>query len=252
MAALNLTIQAGTAPANAALPGNAQALLNFVAAYLLVNGASGFNGINFGASTPAPANQNLPWFKTDPFGNPVGLFSWNGLTWAPIPVVTANGNFSNAPQNPGIGTEYYATDIGCIIIWSSLGWTTASGTVGDVKEVQAATITIALANNPGWIQDTQSIGLAVGGAGAATAITAAHPYGQIVGEENHTMLLSELVAHTHTISANANNASANGNAQSNTGILADHSATATGSTGGGTPFNVLGPRIFYWRLVKQF
>lgn len=252
MAGLNLTIGAGKVPFGTPLPGDAQSLANFFAQYGLINGTANFNGLNYGASTPAPANRGIPWFKTDQFGNPIGFFSWNGLAWSAIPVVTANGSSINRPSNPGIGTEYFDTTIGAVIIYTLQGWSTASGSVGDVKEVQAVDIGTALTNNPGWAQDTISIGLVVGAAGPATGLTAPHVFGQILGEENHILTVAEMPAHTHTISANQNNAAATGNVGNPSGILSDHSATATGSAGGGAGHNNLPPIIYYWRLVKQF
>jgi hypothetical protein len=253
MAGLNLTITAGTAPFGSQLPGSAQTLLNFCAAYLGITGAQTFNGINFGSAVPSPENQSLPWFKTDSFGNPIGLFSWNGLAWTPIPTVMANGAFANAPQNPAIGTEYYATDIGCTVIYGPQGWTTASGTVGDYKFVEFPTITAALAANPGWAQATNQIGLALAAAGGATSITANHPQGQVLGEEQHTQQITELVAHTHpTEGGGITPASATGNVSNPGGILAASALGATQVTGGGSPFNVLGPRYYTWLLVKQF
>ena len=251
MAGLNLSLQAGTAPSGATLPGNVQALLNLVAAYTLINGQQNFNGLNYGASTPGPSSRNLPWFKTDQFGNPIGFFSWNGANWAAIPLVAATGPSTMRPNNPGIGTEFYDTTIGAVLIYSAMGWTTASGSVGDVKEVQAPDITTALTNNPGWVQDSASIGLVIGGAGGATAVTAAHPYGQTLGEEAHTQTLAELPAHTHPFTGYVTGASATGNTGPG-GILSDHNPANTQSTGGGSPFNVIQPTIYYWRLLKQF
>ena len=252
MSGLNLTLQAGTTPYGAQLPGNCQALVNFIAAYVGIAGGGNFNGINYGSTTPAPANRGLPWFKTDTFGNPIGLFSWNGTTWAATPTQLSSGTFANAPSNPAVGSVYYATDIGCTIIYSTSGWTTLAGTVGDVKEVQATDITTALNSNPGWVQDTGSIGCVVAAAGPATSISSGYGYGTILGEETHTLSINEIPAHTHPVSANQNNATASGNVGNPSGILADHSAAATGSTGGSAAHNNLQPTVYYWRLVKSF
>jgi microcystin-dependent protein len=253
MSGLNLTLQAGTVPALTPLPGNAQAILALVQAYMSISGQSNFEGINFGPATPSASQQGMPWFKTDSFGNPLGLFSWNGTEWATIPNVTANGPSTGRPANPAVGTLFYDTTIGGIINYTSQGWSTASGMVGDVKEVQAATISAALTNNPGWVQDTQSIGLVVGGAGGATGLTAAHAYGSTVGEENHQLLITELPAHTHTIPQGGGGpASANGNVANPSGILGSAQSGTDGSTGSNTPHNTLQPTIYYWRLVKQF
>ena len=252
MSGLNLTLQAGTTPYGAQLPGNCQALVNFIAAYVGIAGGGNFNGINYGSTTPAPANRGLPWFKTDTFGNPIGLFSWNGTTWTATPTQLASGTFANAPSAPSVGSLYYATDIGATIVYSSSGWTTLSGVVGDVKEVTAPSLTIALNNNPGWVQHTASIGCVIAAAGPATSISSAQSPGTVLGEETHTLSINEIPAHTHPVSANQNNAAASGNVGNPSGILADHSAAATGSTGGSAAHNNIQPTCYLYRLVKMF
>lgn len=253
MSGLNLTLQAGKAPYGSQLPGNTQALLNFMAQYVLITGGQNFNGLNYGSATPAPANQGIPWFKTDVFGNPIGLFSWNGLTWAATPNQIASGSFANAPANPSVGSVYYATDIGCTLVYSSSGWTTLSGTVGDVKEVTATTLAVALANNPGWAQDSASVGLVVAAAGAATSITSGYAQGTVYGEESHTLQITEIPSHTHPIAqGGGGNASATGNAANPSGILGSAQSGNTGATGGSAGHNNYQPTIWYWRLVKQF
>lgn len=258
MAGLNLTLQAGTAPALAPLPGNAQALLNFIAAYVLIAGGQNFNGINFGSTTPAPANRGIPWFKTDQNNNPIGLFAWNGATWAAIPTTVSSGPTGSRPSNPSVGTQYLDTTIGAAIYWSSNGWTTVGGCVGDVKEVQAADLNTALNNNPGWVQDTQSVGLVIGGAGGATGITAAHPYGQVIGEENHVLSIAETPSHTHALSGSGGWAPYSGQHQNGTQppgvfpVVTGVSTSNSAATGGGGSHNTIQPTIYYWRLVKQF
>jgi hypothetical protein len=252
MSGLNLSLAAGTVPYGTQLPGTAQALINFVAAYGLINGQAGFNGLNYGATTPPPEAQNLPWFKTDQYGNPIGFFAWNGVAWATIPTAIANGAFAQAPPNPTTGTVYYATDIGCTIIYSSQGWTTLAGTVGDVKEVITTDLPTALNNNPGWAQHTASTGLVIAAAGPATSITTGQSPGTVIGEENHTLTINEMPSHTHTVADNQTGASATGNVQNPAGILSDHSGTSTGATGGGAAHNTIQPTMYLYRLVKTF
>lgn len=256
---LNLLLQAGTLPSGTPLPGNAQALVNMVAQYLAITGGQGFVSVNFGPNTPTPDNRDKPWFKTDSIGNPVGFFSWNGLAWASIPVTTASGPTSQRPATAAVGVQFYDTTIGALLVYSSSGWTTATGTVGDVKEVKAVDLATALKNNPGWVQDTDSIGLVVGGAGGATSITAAHPYASVIGEENHTLTVAELAPHTHTLISGNNWAPYSGQHQNGTQppgvypiVTNQAAATSTASTGSGTPHNTIQPTIYYWRLVKQF
>lgn len=69
---------------------------------------------------------------------------------------------------------------------------------------------------------------------------------QSAGESNHTMTISELVAHTHTYDGN-NGAGAEG--WSDVADL-DSGGKTTGSTGGTTPFNVLDPYLTVWYIIK--
>ena len=257
MPGLNLYLTPGTVPTNGALPGTLQALINVVADYMGISGSSAFNGLNFGSSTPSPDNQSLPWFKTDASGNPVGLFSWNGVTWTGISTQTPaySGN-TNYPVNPTVGQVIYDTVAGGLVFWNGTIFTTVDGMVGDTKEVQATSLAQALLNNPGWAQDTLSIGRVVAGAGAATGSTVAHSYGATLGEESHTMLLSELVSHTHPEIYGTSTGQYQNGSQA-TGVypaITPGSTTtplaATSATGGGTPFNVCQPTIYYWRLTK--
>lgn len=233
------------------MPGNSQALINLIAAYVGVTGAQTFNGLNYGANTPTPDNRDKPWFKTDQLGNPIGFFSWNGLTWSAIPIVVGNGTTGMRPSNPGVGTEYFDTTIGVLLLYNGTIWTTASGSPGDVKEVKAPDITTALTVNPGWIQDTASIGLVIGGAGDATGITVAHPYGTVIGEETHQIAISELPAHTHTVPSGNGGVTADGNTGNPAGIIPDRNTVTSSSTGSNQAMNVIQPTAYYWRLVKQ-
>lgn len=255
MSGLNLSLQAATVPFGTALPGNAQAVVNLVAQYARVIGGGTFNGINYGSATPAPSNRSLPWFKTDTLGNPIGLYSWNGLAWAPIPILVASGTTAQRPSNPTVGTLFWDTTIGCQIAYVTQGWTTASGSVGDLKEVSATSLTTALNNNPGWAQDAASVGRVVAAAGNATGSTSAHNNGDVVGEESHTMQITELVSHTHNLQDGVFNGQFQ-NGPQGAGIYPITTATtplqATQAAGGGSPFNVMQPTIYYWRLIKVF
>jgi hypothetical protein len=257
MSGLNLFLTPGTAPANAQLPGNPQALLAFMAAYMGISGASGFNGINFGSATPSPDNQNLPWFKTDAFGNPLGLFSWNGTAWVGIASQTSAGPSTARPGSPTIGLQFYDTTIGALIFWNGVIWTTVDGVVGDIKEVMFPTLAQALTNNPGWIQEPTTIGMVIGAAGGANAPAAAHPYGQIVGEEAHTLLTAEMPSHGHPESY-APYTGAFQNGPQPAGVLpgvtpggSGLNVSNTGNTGGAGAHNNLQPTCYLWRLVKQ-
>jgi hypothetical protein len=256
MSGLNLFLQPGTSAQQDQLPGTCQALLDYIAANTGIAGTTLFNGINFGSATPSPDNQNLPWFNTDSFGNPLGLYSWNGVAWTGIASQTSSGPSTSRPTSKTLGLQYYDTTIGGLIYWNGTIWTTVSGMVGDVKEVRAPDIGTALTNNPGWVQDTASIGMVIGGAGPANGAIAAHAYGSTVGEEAHTMLLGELVAHSHTeVYATYTGAFQNGPQPA--GVLPAVTPASTGlpvastnPSGGGAAFNLMQPTTWLWRLLK--
>lgn len=247
---LNLVITAGKVPFGTSLPGNAQALATFMSLYNGVGGAQNFDGVNFGPNTPTADNRDKPWFKTDAVGNPIGWFSWNGVAWLGIPLIAASGGTTGRPSSAGLGTEYYDTDIGALIIWNGVNWTTASGTIGDVKEVFLSTLAIALQNNPGWIQEPSSIGCVLAAAGPAGPISSAHNYGQVLGEEAHQLTVNELASHTHTVPSGGGGATADGNVGNPAGIISSRDSTATGSTGGDTGHNNIQPTYYAWRLLK--
>lgn len=260
MSGLNLSISAGTAPNGTPLPSSAQALLNFCAQYLGISGANLFNGINFGVNTPAPENRGLPWFKTDTNGNPVGLFSWNGTAWITTPTVFSQGTTPNRPATPSNGSGFYDTTIGVLLIYDSpnASWKTADGSPGDIKEVLSTTLPDALTKNPGWAQHTASNGMVIGGAGDANSPATAHTPGQILGEEAHTIQVSELPAHAHAETwATYSGAFQNGTQP--TGVFPAVSPGSlnltpanTANAGGGAAANVIQPTMYLYRLYKRF
>lgn len=258
---LNLTLTPGTAPFGSQLPSSTQALLDFIAAYMTIAGAGNFNGINFGPNTPAPQNRGNPWFQTDNLGNPIAFNSWNGTAWTPIPIVVPSGASSFRPTSPSPYQEFWDSTIGCLIIWNaSVGqWTTASGVPGDIKEVITTTLAQALINNPGWAQETTTIGTVIGGAGSATGIAVAHAQGQQIGEEAHVLVVTELASHTHpeiygTFTANSfqNGPQASGVYPAVTPGTSSIPLAATGASGGGAGHNNIQPTTYLYRLVKQF
>ena len=261
MSGLNLYIQADTVPALDPLPSSAQALINYCAQYLGIGGASGFNGINFGPNTPATQNRSLPWFKTDVSGNPIGLYSWNGLAWVTTPTIISNGPTSGRPVAPADGSAYYDTSIRVLLLFNAANnaWTTMAGSPGDIKEVNGSSLASVLTLNPGWAQHTASSGCVLGAAdSAANGPATAHPPGQLIGEEAHTIQVSEMPAHTHTDAYSTYSGSFQNGSQP-AGVFpgvtpGSLSLTnpSTGSAGGSSPANVIQPTYYVYRLYKLF
>ena len=91
--------------------------------------------------------------------------------------------------------------------------------------------------------------IAVSGAGAGLTSRA---LGQSLGEEAHTMLLTELVAHTHAVHGPTSpSASGLGSvAEVPFGGAQPVAFGSTDSTGGGTPFNVMQPTAFQNVMIR--
>lgn len=247
---LNLFLNPGTVPALTALPGNAQALINFISAYTGIAGAEAFSGINFGPNTPSPENQAFPWFKTDSSFNPIGLFAWNGSAWVATPLITPNGPTGTRPISPAVGSQYFDTTINVQLVFERGAWRTLSGSPGDVKFVNTDTIDNALLANPGWVELTALRGRVIGGAGEGTGLTA-RAVGSVFGEETHRQGVNEMPSHTHEMSVNGSRLKADGNAADAAGIIPGRTASTSDPTGGGEPFNVMQPSIFFFALLKQ-
>lgn len=78
--------------------------------------------------------------------------------------------------------------------------------------------------------------------------------GKTGGEKNHTMTVSELVEHNHTVAKYYANTEAGGNAvmgsnATGTGVT---TTNGIGTTGGGQPFNVLDPYLTTNYIIKAF
>ena len=242
---LNLSLQSLTYPAGSEFPGTVQQLSELLAQYYLIVGGEDFSGINFGDVEPPADERDRPWFKTDSSGNPIGWFSWNGSAWTATPIQAQNGPTTDRPISPNTGQLFFDTDIQVLIIWNGTTWTTASGSPGDVKEVKAATLADALLKNPGWSEDAESVGRVIVGVTNGSGFE----YGDTGGEAEHTLIESEIPAHTHA--TRGNNLQADGNAANPSGIVGGVQVNgATGSTGGGLPHNNMQPYIAYFRLVK--
>jgi hypothetical protein len=184
-----IALQPATAPVDAQFPpASAQAMLNFIAAYLGVSGLETLTGINIGTATPAASDRDKGWIKLDPVSKrALGLFVYSSGEWVAIPVIASTGE--STPQNPTKGELFYSTvtsslsiytgtawtsnlnptgttakrptgvpvnylyfdtDIGHLLRYTSNGWTTLEGSIGDVKFVDLQDEQDALDKNPGW------------------------------------------------------------------------------------------------------
>lgn len=252
---LNLNLQAGTVTAGTQLPGNAQALAAFVAQWVLIAGGQNFNGINFGSNTPSPEDRDKPWWRTDSNDSPMGMYSWNGTAWVTASTVIPSGSTAQRPLNPTTGSVFFDTQITRLLIYERGQWRTADGCIGEVRHVKAATIAAALAMNPGWVQDQDSIARVIGGAGVAAGV-GNHDYGSVAGAESITLTIDQIPEHSHTTQGNYGSGGEGG---SDNPLYYDSAQApvslqtwpATGMAGGGEAHSVIQPTIYYWSICKQ-
>lgn len=247
---INLVITPGTVPFGTPLPANAQALVNFSAQYLGIEGDEFITFLNFGSATPSPEMRGYPWFKTDTDGNPIGLYAWNGSDWIATPQITPSGPTSGRPINPAVGTKFLDTTINVELMYERGQWRTAAGSPGDIKYVSAIDLDTAVQYNPGWQQFDAAVGRVIGGAGEGSGLTA-RSVGESIGEEDHILAINELPSHTHTTPVGGNAIQADGNAANPAGIISGVSAGVTGATGSDVGHNNMQPTIFMWVLAKQ-
>lgn len=242
--ALTPYLSALTFPSGTEIPGTMQGLANLLAQYFAVNGLSELGGINFGPTTPSEADRDKPWFKTDGSYNPIGLFSWNGSAWVTFDTgAIPSGSTASRPASPSVGQLYLDTDINCVLVWERAKWRTAHGSPGDVKFVKATDVATAIANNPGWVEDTVGQNYVIAGASST------HPYGSTVGAETHQLTIAELPSHTHAISYTT--FSDGEEAGNDWGVKPGGGSVSTGATGSNTAHNNMQPTRYLWCLVKE-
>ena len=249
---LNLNNQALTLPINTQFPGTMQDLLNLIAQYLSIAGQADFSGINFGASTPAPADQDRPWFKTDNAGNPIGWFSWNGSAWIQLPLVPQSGTFAAAPVTGTVGQQYFATNLGTtgvMLMWNGTSFITVDGVSGDIKFVRGSTSATILANNPGWVlvTDIAAQTIAVAGNGTSGGFSNRLPE-TTVGEEAHALTAAENGPHTHGYTTYGN---LSGTAGANPIFANPVAAQTDGGGANGTAHNNMQPTRFLFCIQKS-
>lgn len=184
-----IALQPATAPVDAPFPpASAQAMLNFISAYTQISGIETLTGVIRSTTTPAATDRDKAWIKLDPASNrAVGFYVFNG-DWVAIPLVagvgdeapanpqkgelffntsystlqiydgsqwTSNlfptGTTANRPSGVPVNYLYFDSDIGRLLRYTSQGWTTFDGAIGDIKMVDEQNEDTALTKNPGWI-----------------------------------------------------------------------------------------------------
>jgi hypothetical protein len=209
-----ITLTAPSLPANYC-PASYQKLANDIigGTQATFNSTIGNSFFNFGPTYPAINNQIFPWLDQD--GN---WWIYDQSLWTRKNPVVANG--FDRRIFVGTTTDLLSYDGGD-------GTATATTTTG-----------------PMWMVDTEfearfPVGVGAFVASGAVAVMGKATSTAIVGEDQHTLTIPEMPAHTHNffplVTADANNGGANGVQYGTTANV------ATSSTGDGTAHNNLPP-----------
>jgi len=258
---LTATLQALTAPQGTEIPGSLQDLLNLFAQYESIVGLDSFNGINYGPTTPDEDSRGYPWFQTDNAYNPIAWNAWNGSAWTPIPMTVPSGATAARPNPASNGMLFLDTTINCTLIYERSQWRTLAGSPGDVKEVKAADLTTALANNPGWEYDSDSDGCVVANVISSGTGTGAH-MGDTAGNDQIDLIHDNLPLFRLPLQSGwdlFNGHHQNGNQEPAVFPVVSGQATTNYTADlvyddpntGQVPIDMRQKTIYYFRLLKQ-
>jgi hypothetical protein len=252
---LNLQLQALTLPSGTEFPGTMQELENLIAEYLAITGDENFSGINYGPTTPATADQNKPWFRTDGSNHGLGWYAWDGAIWDRVQVIPQSGKFEDTPVAVAVGQSYYATDGAGSCVWNGTAWVTADGRQGEVRQVRGTSISDILAKYPGWAQVTDAVGCTFGVAGTGSTLGFSDRSPETyTGEETHTQSVDEMPSHAHALSDLYSERMSRNDLGID--IFKDGSGGEapvdrnTDVAGGGTAFNIMQPTWFLYTIQK--
>ena len=245
--ALSLTLTPLTMPDGTEFPGTPQQLSVLLAQYYQITGGDSFNGINYGATTPAAADRDKPWYKTDVSNNPLGWFNWNGSAWVQILFQFPMGTTANRPASPSSGQLYFDTTINVALVYERSQWRTLDGSPGDVKFVSAATISAALTANPGWTQYTTASGKVI----AAADGTTGKSNGDTTGATEVTLLSTNLPSFTIPLGLQNDTNGGDHNDSGSDSFVRTGSGLEADFTGDADPISVMQPTIYLWCLIKS-
>lgn len=80
----HIIVQPTTVPPGICLPGDPNALIQFVAQYLSVTFNQQINFFNYGSQAPSVSDQDKPWFRLDPQGRPMGWYAFYNGVWRKV------------------------------------------------------------------------------------------------------------------------------------------------------------------------
>lgn len=113
-----------TPPTNC-IPNTYGALIAGVAQYIQAIFNPAYALFNYGANTPAPDQQNRPWFRLDANGQPIGWMSYYNGAWRRVgPFVVGDIIMTSGP---GENSEYYDSTGKGISGTQAEGWSLCNG-----------------------------------------------------------------------------------------------------------------------------
>lgn len=208
-----ITLTAPSLPVNYC-PTNYQQLANDIigGTQATFNSAIGNSFFNFGSTVPALNNQIYPWLDE------------NGLWW-----VFSNGYWTRINPVPASGSErrIYVGNTTDLQTYDGGNTNTPSNWSGPMWEVDTA------------FDARFPVGVGAFAASGAVNVNGTTTSTAVAGEDQHTLTIAEMPAHTHNffplVTADANNGGANGVQYGTT------ASVSTSSTGGGAAHNNLPP-----------
>lgn len=256
-----LDVAAGTLPGgNECYPQTPQGLLDLYADYLSVEFDDTYSLFVKGPGPIAIEDQDKIWFETNEDGGPISIRSFDENLGDWIIFFPAHGTTAERPASPDDYQMFFDTSINTMLIYERSAWRTADGSPGDVKFVTAADLATALTNNPGWIEYTAMRGRSPMGAGTGVGLTA-RTYNTEYGAETATLTIDNLPSGELGPISIEKCSDINGNGTVNNGVMMGDTGSSKTLTampnstvdidGGDTPFEILGPRLALWCLIKE-
>lgn len=219
---INAIVTPGAIP-EGACPQSVQEWQNLFAKYLQVTFPLSFAGLNTGNTEPAANMRSFPWYRTNADGSPDNIYTYFNGTWVrPHPI---------APLDAGM--RFYDGTRASLDTYDG-------GESGSVTSISGPMWQIVTTDNSTPLDDMSNWLMA---GRMPVGVSANFVEGSTGGEREHTLIISEIPAHTHTT-----NSSGWGNASGNPQPLNSFSEGAqSGSTGGGLPHNNMPPYYAgYW------
>ena len=204
------SLDTGTVPEGTPFPSTVQGFLDLIKSYVEVTGLGESEtgnllaGVLQQSTTPAVGQADMLWVQmTDGTnaGRPAALNAYQSNGWKPLSTVNS-GTTTARPANPLVGEFYYDTDISCLLIKSASGWSTAEGSLGDIKFSHASDAATVLTRNPGWEIYTAAQGKSLVAVDPLDTedISGTDVYkssGNSLGAKTHELASTEIPYHTH-------------------------------------------------------